>query len=163
MCTGHVYWHEGTFPPLAVHLSHSAQTFALFQYRHHAVQCSSKGDLLTLKMEFKQYAYPVVLLDLYVNSQSKIIHILDESQDNQVFPSWLNESIQSRILNRLDEPDEPERWIWLCYNLDGFVTEYRFGFKHVPFGMYPLHEPFADEMRRRILAWTGCDVDIPTS
>lgn len=110
-------------------------------------------------MEFKDYGQPVISLELHVDEELRILHILDESTDSHAFLTRFNEFIQSRILNRLDELDEPERWTWLCYNQDGFLTEYRFEFRHIPFDVYQLHEPFAIEMRRRIRAWIGEDTN----
>lgn len=106
-------------------------------------------------MEFKDYSQPAISLELHVDEETRVLHILDESPDSHAFLTWFNESMQSRILNRLGEPDEPDHWTWLCYNQDGFLTEYRFEFRHIPFNAYQLHEPFAIEMRRRIRKWTG--------
>lgn len=109
-------------------------------------------------MEFKDYQQPVIKLELFIDEDSRTLHILDESQEPHVFLTWFNESIQSRILNRLGEQDEPEQWTWLCYNQDGFLTEYHFGFRHIPFDVYTLHEPFARKMRHRLLNWIGGNV-----
>ena len=101
-------------------------------------------------MEFKDYGQPVISLDIFVDEPSQTIHILDESPNLQVLISWFNECVQSRILNRLGESDEPQQWTWLCYNHDGFLTEYRCGFHNIPFDLYALYEPFAIEAKRRI-------------
>lgn len=111
-------------------------------------------------MEFKDYGQSVISLELFMDEESRILHILDESHDPRAFLTWFNESIQSRILNRLGEPDETERWTWLCYNQDGFLTEYRFGFRHISFDAYPLHEPFARKMRERLRNWIGGHVSL---
>ncbi|QSO51264.1 hypothetical protein JZ785_20865 [Alicyclobacillus curvatus] len=113
-----------------------------------------------VKMEFKDYGHPIISLELVVDEDTRILHILDESLDSHAFLTWFNESMQSRILNRLGEPDDPLRWTWLCYNQDGFLTEYRFEFRHIPFDAYKLHEPFALEMTRRLRVWIGADINL---
>lgn len=108
-----------------------------------------------MKMLFKDFGRPVISLELYINEEKRIIHVMDMSHDPTALSQTLDESLESRILNRLGESDEPTDWTWLYYHLDGFVTEYRDGTVNVYHDDPRLHDQFRAVIQKRLAAWTG--------
>ncbi|WAH38663.1 hypothetical protein [Alicyclobacillus dauci] len=103
-----------------------------------------------MKMVFSDPSYPVISVDISVDTDSRIIHILDQSEDTRAFCKLFNELFQARILKHISETGVPESWTWLYYNLDGIVTEYRNGFMNVPFSLYKLDETFVPVINKRL-------------
>lgn len=66
----------------------------------------------------------MIEVELYINEETLVIQW---SHDPTALSRTLDESFESRILNRLRESSEAADWTWLYYHLDDLVTEYRDG------------------------------------